>query len=100
MQAGVLEKRLVCFSVDEPGVALLGRETILRNGERVGWLSSGGYGHHVGAAIGLGYIRNQSGVDSDFITSGQYQLEVADRRVDCQLHTQALYDPHNKRIHG
>ena len=99
-QAGVLKKRLVCFSVDEPGVALLGRETILRNGERVGWLSSGGYGHHVGAAIGLGYIRNQSGVDSDFITSGQYQLEVADRRVDCQLHTQALYDPHNKRIHG
>ncbi|MGL6209487.1 MAG: GcvT family protein, partial [Paracoccaceae bacterium] len=46
--AGGVKKRLAGFTVDDPGVILLGRETILRDGVRVGWLSSGGYGHTVG----------------------------------------------------
>ena len=88
-----VKKKLAGFSVDDPDVVLLGRETIYRNGERVGWLSSGGYGHHVGRAIGYGYVRNPEGVDNDFIVSGNYQLEVATKRIDCQLHQSPLYDP-------
>ncbi len=42
-----LTKRLVTFSVD-PSVVLLGRETIYRDGERIGYLTSGGLGHTVG----------------------------------------------------
>ncbi len=96
-QAGV-RKKLAIFSVDEPGVVLLGRETIYRNGERVGWLSSGGYGHHVGKAIGLGYIRHSDGVDDDFIRSGNFQLEVAARRVACKVHEKPLYDPDMRKV--
>lgn len=88
-----LVKRLAGFSVASPDVVLLGRETIYRNGERAGWLSSGGYGHHLGCAIGYGYIRNAAGVDEDYIKSGSYQLEVANERIDCQVHLSALYDP-------
>ena len=40
---------------------LLGRETILRNGEPVGYLTSGGYGYTVDSPIGLGYVRNADG---------------------------------------
>ena len=36
-----VRKMLAGFSVD-PSIVLLGRETIFRNGERVGWLTSGG----------------------------------------------------------
>src|SRR6185503_16324592 len=53
-----LPKRLACFTVDDPDIVLLGRETILRNGEPVGYLTSGGYGYTIGKNIGFGYVRN------------------------------------------
>jgi len=93
-----LSKRLACFTVDDPNVILLGRETIYRNGQRVGWLSSAGWGYTVGKNIGYGYIRHPAGVDRAFITSGQYELDVAGERVACQLQVGALYDPRHERI--
>lgn len=93
-----VKKKLTGFSVDDPDVILLGRETIYRNGERVGWLSSGGYGHHVGRAIGYGYVRNSEGVDNDYILSGNYQLEVAAKRIDCHVHQAPLYDPSMTKV--
>ena len=35
---------------------LYGNEAILRDGRVVGYLTSGAYGHHLGAAVGLGYV--------------------------------------------
>lgn len=92
-----VKKMLACFTVD-PDVVLLGRETIYRDGERVGWLTSGGYGYTTGKSIGYGYVRNQFGVDADFVTSGTYELEVATQRVSCDVTLQPLYDPKMDRI--
>ena len=96
--ANGVKKRMAAFSVRDPSVILLGRETIYRNGERVGWLSSGGYGHSVDKPIGYGYIRHKDGVTQDFMTTGQYELEVASARVPATLHLTPLYDPTNARI--
>jgi 4-methylaminobutanoate oxidase (formaldehyde-forming) len=98
-EAGV-NKRLVGFTVDDPAVVLLGRETIHRDDRRVGWLSSGGFGYTVGKPIGYGYVRNGDGVDRAFLESGRYELEVAGERVPCRLHQKALYDPSNARVRG
>src|SRR5690606_15062155 len=68
-----LTKRLCCFTVD-PDVVLLGRETILRDGEPVGYLTSGGHGYTVGKGIGYGYVRNAAGVTDDFLRTGSYEL--------------------------
>ncbi|NOD88309.1 MULTISPECIES: FAD-dependent oxidoreductase [unclassified Ruegeria] len=92
-----VEKMLACFTVD-PDIVLLGRETIYRNGERVGWLTSGGYGYTIGKSIGYGYIRNPEGVDPEYVTSGEYELDVATRRVPCQVTLQPLYDPKMERV--
>ncbi|MFK7995961.1 MAG: FAD-dependent oxidoreductase [Granulosicoccus sp.] len=97
-QSNGIKKKLVGFSIDETDVVLLGRETIYRNNERVGWLSSGGYGHHVKRAIGYGYVRDAAGVDDEFIRSGSYQLEIASTRVDCQIHQIPLYDPDMQKV--
>ena len=91
-KAGI-KKRLVGFTVTDPDIFLLGRETIFRNGVRVGWLSSGGYGHYVEKAIGYGYVRSTDVVDRDFIMSGKYTLEVATQQVACEPHLAPLYDP-------
>ncbi len=93
-----LKKRLAGFTVDDPGVVLLGRETIYRDGERIGWLTSGGFGYTVGKAIGYGYVRNPAGVDGDWLRAGRYQLEVATERVPATLHLQPLYDPLMARV--
>jgi len=96
--ANGVKKRLACFTVDDPEVVLLGRETIYRDGRRVGWLTSAGFGHTVGKPIGYGYVRNPDGVDDSFLTSGSYELEVASERVPCALHLEALYDPEMVRV--
>jgi 4-methylaminobutanoate oxidase (formaldehyde-forming) len=82
---GGAKKRLATFTA-APDVVLLGRETIYRNGERVGWLSSGGFGHTVG------------GVTEDFVISGSYELEVASERVPAKVHLDPLHDPKGLRV--
>ena len=93
-----LGKSLAAFTVADKKVVLLGRETIFRDGERVGWLSSAGWGYTLETNIGYGYVRRAEGVDKDFLLAGNYELEVATERVPCEIHLQPLYDPKMERI--
>ncbi|HEX8045172.1 glycine cleavage T C-terminal barrel domain-containing protein, partial [Rhizobium sp.] len=96
--ASGVKKMLACFVPDDPETVLLGRETIYRDGQRVGWLSSGGYGYTIGKPIGYGYVRDTNGVTEDFVLSGRYELDVAQRRVPCQVSLKPFYDPQMLRI--
>ena len=93
-----LKKILAGFTVDDPDVILLGRETIYRNGDRVGWLSSGGYGYTLGLSIGYGYVRCAEGVDRTYIESGNYELEVSTQRVSASVHMAPLFDPEMAKV--
>ncbi|MEM8553488.1 MAG: FAD-dependent oxidoreductase [Pseudomonadota bacterium] len=92
-----VKKMLATFTAD-PDVILAGRETIYRNGERCGWLSSGGFGHTVGHSIGMGYVRDAGGVTNDYVLSGDYELEVATVRVPAKVCLTPLYDPKSLRV--
>ncbi len=96
-RANGIKKMLATFVADGD-VILSGRETIYRNGARVGWLSSAGYGHSLGKSIGLGYIRNAAGVDTDYVLSGSYELDVATASVPCTVSLAPLYDPKMARV--
>ena len=93
-------KRLAAFTLADPRVVLLGRETIYRDGQRAGWLSSGGFGHTLGCPIGMGYLRDPGGVTEDWLAAGRYELEVAGERVPAELHLRPLHDPDNTRVRG
>ncbi|ANK89620.1 MULTISPECIES: GcvT family protein [Rhizobium] len=95
-----VKKRLACFVPDDPDTVLLGRETIYRDGKRVGWLSSGGFGYTLGKAIGYGYVRNPEGVTEDFVLAGVYELDVARQRIPCKVSLAPLYDPEMARVKG
>lgn len=97
-KAQPLTKRMAAFTIDDPDIVLLGRETIYRDGVRVGWLSSGGFGHTLNKPIGYGYVRNAEGVDREYLLNGVYELEVATERVPCSLHLKPLYDPKMERV--
>lgn len=92
-----VKKHLACFTTD-PDIVLSGRETIYRNGVRVGWLSSGGFGYTINRSIGYGYVRSKDVIDFDHVLGGEYELEVATERVPCSVHRGALYDPEQKRV--
>ena len=94
----VPKKVLACFTVDDPDVVLLGRETILRDGKFAGYLTSGGYGYTVGKPIGLGYIRDADGVTDDYLRAGTYELIVAQERTPARIHLEPLYDPSSERV--
>ena len=97
-QNGALKKRLLCFTVADPEIVLLGRETIYRDGERVGWLSSAGWGYTAHTNIGYGYVRRAEGVSNEWLESGSYELDVASERVAATLHLESPYDPASTRV--
>lgn len=93
-----LAKKLAGFTTDDPSIVLVGRETILRNGKQVGYLTSGGYGYTLGKPIGYGYIRDGAGVDDAYVRDGAYELVVAKDIVKARAHLEPLYDPRNLRV--
>lgn len=97
-EAGV--KKILATFTTSGDIILSGRETIYRNGERCGWLSSGGYGHTLGCSIGMGYVRASEEIDRDYVLTGNYELEVATERVPAKVTLSPLYDPQMDRIRG
>jgi len=94
-----LTRRLVQFALDDPEPLAYHNEPVYRDGEIVGYLSSANYGHHLGRAIGLGYV-SQGGapIDADFVTSGKYEIEIACERYPAKASLRPLYDPKSARV--
>ena len=74
-----LTKRLVMFALEDPEPLLYHYEPIRRDGEIVGYLTSGMFGHTVGRALGMGYVSRDEGMTNAWIESGTYDIEIAGR---------------------
>jgi len=92
------KRQLAIFVLQDPEPVLWGSEPILRDGKPVGYTTSGSYGHTVGGAIGMGYVKNEAGVNADFIKSGRYEININGRLHPATVHLRAPYDPERKRI--
>lgn len=93
-----LPKRFAGFTVAEPQAVLVGRETILRDDQPVGYLTSGGYGYSLGKSIGYGYLRNDRGVTPDWVGQGRYALVIAGEKTPADVTLDPPYDPAGTRI--
>ena len=93
-----LTKRFAGFVIDDPDAVLVGRETILRNGKPVGYLTSGGYGYTIGKSIGYGYVRNEDGVSKEFLEDGNYELVIALDKVPATIGLKPFFDPTNSKV--
>ncbi|HTD13053.1 MAG TPA: FAD-dependent oxidoreductase [Steroidobacteraceae bacterium] len=92
-------RRLVAVALHGADRLLYHNEPIWRNGELVGKISSGMFGHTVGAALGLGYLANGGApVSTEWIAAGQYEVEVAAERVPARVSLQPFYDPASERV--
>ena len=86
------DRRQVFVRLDDPAPLLLHGESVLRDGEIAGQVTSGAYGHTVGAACGLAYIRGDAPADSS------YEIDCAGTRVPATVSDVPFYDPANARL--
>ncbi|TPN42233.1 FAD-dependent oxidoreductase [Mesorhizobium sp. B1-1-6] len=92
-----LSRRLVQFRLKDPQPLLFHNEAILRDGKIVGPITSGNYGHHLGGAIGLGYVPCQGETEADVLASS-YEIEIAGERFAAEASLKPMYDPKAERV--
>jgi 4-methylaminobutanoate oxidase (formaldehyde-forming) len=92
-----LARRLVQFRLEDPEPILFHNEGIVRDGEIVGILTSGAYGHALGGAAGLGYVPC-AGESPAQILASRYEIEIAGTRVAAQASLRPMYDPKAERV--
>jgi len=92
-----LQTRMVQFLLQDPEPLLYHAEPILRDGDIVGFLTSGSYGHHLGGAVGLGYVPSAGETAADVLAS-RYEIEIAGSRVAATASLKPLYDPKSERV--
>ncbi|WP_138936171.1 GcvT family protein [Roseovarius arcticus] len=91
-----LAARMVQFRLTDPEPLLYHNEPVLRDGEIVGYLSSGSYGHHLGGAIGMGYVPCK-GQSTEEVLASRYEIDVAGTRISAEASLRPMYDPTGAR---
>ncbi len=99
-EQGPLTCRIIQFLIEDPEPVLVHNEPILRDGERVGYTRSAGYGHTLGGSVALGYVNHEDGVDKAYVSEGAFTVEQADRTYPAQASLSPMYDPKSLRTHG
>ena len=92
-------RRLVQIVVPDAGDKLLHHEEPIWCGNRiVGSVTSGAYGHRVGATLGLGYIANENGVTPELLSKQKFEVEIAWERYPARVQLGPWYDPKSERV--
>ena len=91
------KNRLVQFRLTDPEPLLFHNEPIVRDGEYVGYLSSGNYGHTLGGAIGLGYVPCDGEKAAEVLAS-TYEIDVCGVKVKAEASLKPMYDPKSDRV--
>jgi 4-methylaminobutanoate oxidase (formaldehyde-forming) len=88
--------RMVQFRLTDPEPLVYHNEPVLRDGAIVGYLSSGSYGHHLGGAIGMGYVPCK-GQSAEEVLASRYEIDVAGTRFPAEVSLRPMYDPKGAR---
>ena len=93
-------RRLVSLVVDDPEPMLWGGEMVVRDGDAVGQVTSAAWGATLGSCVALAYMWRPDGgpVTADFLTSGDYQVDVGRDPLSGRGPPRAPYDPANERV--
>ena len=101
-KAKPLSRRLVSVVLADAEPLLWGGEALLRDGKPVGDLTSAGYGHTIGASVGMGYVKRDDGgtVDGAWLDAGHFEVDLAGTRLAAKVSLRVPYDPSGARIRG
>jgi dimethylglycine dehydrogenase len=100
LAAGGPKRRLVTLVVEpdpEAPADVIGDEPIWHDDRVVGWVTSGGYGHHVKESIALGYVPAELATP-DGSNGKNFEIEIIGRRRPARLQPEPLFDPQGLRM--
>ncbi|MEM7189480.1 MAG: FAD-dependent oxidoreductase, partial [Pseudomonadota bacterium] len=87
-----VERKLVTMTIDTPIDVTLD-EAILKEGSAVGYISSGGYAHHVGKSMAMGYV------SAEYANAGTaLEVEILGEMYPAEVLGAPLYDPNGGRM--
>ncbi|MFO1070656.1 MAG: FAD-dependent oxidoreductase [Geminicoccaceae bacterium] len=86
------ERRRVTLVIDDAGIDVMGDEPIWHRGEVVGWVTSGGYAHHVGKSVAIGYV------PSALAVAHELEVEILGDRRPARIALEPLFDPAGARM--
>ena len=93
-----LSRRCVSITLADSGPIAQSGELLLRDGKPAGETTSAAYGHTLGRTALLGYAHNNGQpVDAAFLSSGNWEVDIAGDRCACTVSLKAPYDPDGKR---
>ncbi|MEQ8355972.1 MAG: FAD-dependent oxidoreductase [Kiloniellaceae bacterium] len=87
--------KLVTFVVEADGADVVGDEAVWRDGEVVGWVTSGGYAHYVEKSVALAYLPVEQAMGG-----GGFEIEILGGRRPAELQPEPLFDPTRARMLG
>ncbi|NKC13063.1 MAG: FAD-dependent oxidoreductase [Gammaproteobacteria bacterium] len=93
-------KRLVQFVLEDSEPMLYQHEPIVGDGHIKGFLTSGSFGHTLGASVGLGYVYHEEAVSADFLNNTTWQIEIGGERFAAKASLRARYDPRGEKMRG
>ncbi len=88
-------RKLVTMTIDVDGIDVSNDEAILKDGEAVGYVSSGGYGHRVGKSMAMGYVTTESAAPGT-----KLQVEILGEFYDAEVLGGPLYDANGANMRG
>jgi dimethylglycine dehydrogenase len=87
--------KLVTMTIDTDDIDVCNDEAILKDGECVGYVTSGGYAHYVQQSIAMGYV------PSDLAHDGTtFEVEINGGMYAARIVAEALYDPSGDKMRG
>ena len=98
--SGPLHRRLVQVKLLDPLPLLYHGEILIRDGEVAGYVRAGSYGHTLGGAVGLAMVDASEPITADYLTGGNWEVEVAGVKVPATTSLRPLYDPANEKVTG
>ena len=91
------ERRMLQFRLKDPEPLIFHNEAIVRDGKIIGPVTSGAYGHHLGAAVGLGYVPCKGQSEAELLAS-TYEIEIAGQRHEAMASIAPMHDPSSERV--
>jgi glycine cleavage system aminomethyltransferase T/glycine/D-amino acid oxidase-like deaminating enzyme len=92
-------RRLVSIRLGDPHAVLFHAESILRDGARVGHVTSGAWGYTLGGAVGLAWVHADEPVTDGWLAAAPLTVEIEERQIPVvQACVGGLYDPEGARV--
>ena len=91
-EKGVAQK-LVVLNIDVDRIDVAHDEAILKNGEAIGYVSSGGYAHHVKASMAMGYVKTEFAEPGSIV-----QVEILGEFYNATILSEPMYDASGSKM--